>query len=99
MSKFKIVASVAGLAFIAAFITKPVDVCGEVAKEPAPVAAKANRSAITVNSWACADEPGPTAANGGPRRNGSSSAPRGRSDQALIAGLDTASRIDPTCGG
>jgi hypothetical protein len=59
MSKFKIVASVAGLAFIAAFITKPGDVRGEVAKEPAPVAAKANRSAITVNSWACADEPWP----------------------------------------
>jgi hypothetical protein len=59
MSKFKIVASIVGLAFIAAFITKPIDVRGEIAKEPAPVAAKADRSQITVNSWACADEPGP----------------------------------------
>ena len=59
MSKFKFVASTVGLAFIAAFITKPVDVRGAVAKEPAPVAAKGDRSQITVNSWACADEPWP----------------------------------------
>jgi hypothetical protein len=57
MSKFTIVASI-GVVFVAAFVTRPVDVRGEVTKEP-PVAAKVDRSEITANRWACADEPWP----------------------------------------
>jgi hypothetical protein len=61
MSKFRIVASIVGLAFIAAFVAKPVDVRSEVTAEPAPVAAKADRSEIlpSGNGWACAQEPWP----------------------------------------
>ena len=61
MSKFRIVASIVGLAFIAAFVTKPVDIRSEVTGEPAPVAAKEERSEIlpSGNGWACAQEPWP----------------------------------------
>ena len=61
MSKFRIVATIVGLAFIAAFVTKPVDVAGKAATEPAPVAAKADRSEILPSGggWACAQEPWP----------------------------------------
>jgi hypothetical protein len=61
MSKFRIVASIVGLAFIAAFVAKPVDVRSEVTAEPAPVAAKEDRSEILPSGggWACAQEPWP----------------------------------------
>jgi hypothetical protein len=60
MSKFRIVASIVGLAFIAAFVTKPVDVRSEVTAEPAPVAAKEDRSEILPSDgWSCAQEPWP----------------------------------------
>ena len=61
MSKFRIVASIVGLAFIAAFVTKPVDVRSEVTAELAPVAAKEDRSEILPSGggWACAQEPWP----------------------------------------
>ena len=61
MSKFRIVASIVGLAFIAAFVAKPADVRSEVTAEPAPVAAKADRAEIlpTGDGWACAQEPWP----------------------------------------
>lgn len=58
---FRIVASIVGLAFIAAFVTNPVDVAGKAATELAPVAAKEDRSEIlpTGSGWACAQEPWP----------------------------------------
>jgi hypothetical protein len=61
MSKFRIVASIVGLAFIAAFVVNPVEVGSKAATEPASVAAKADRSEILApgNSWACAKEPWP----------------------------------------
>jgi hypothetical protein len=61
MSKFRIVASIVGLAFIAAFVTKPVDVRSAVTAGPAPVAVKADRSEILPSggAWACAQEPWP----------------------------------------
>jgi hypothetical protein len=61
MSKFRIVASIVGLAFIAAFVAKPVDVRSEVTAEPAPVAAKEDRTEILPSGggWACAQEPWP----------------------------------------
>ena len=61
MSKFRIVASIVGLAFIVAFVTKPVDVRSEVMAEPAPVAAKEDRSEILPSGggWGCAQEPWP----------------------------------------
>jgi hypothetical protein len=61
MSKFRIVASIVGLAFIAAFVTKPADVRSEVTAELAPVAAKEDRSEILPSGggWACAQEPWP----------------------------------------
>jgi hypothetical protein len=60
MSKFRIVASIVGLAFIAAFVTKPVDVRSEVTAELAPVAAKEDRSQILPSDgWSCAQEPWP----------------------------------------
>jgi hypothetical protein len=40
MSKFRIVASIVGLAFIGAFVVNPVEVGSKAATEPAPVAAK-----------------------------------------------------------
>jgi hypothetical protein len=46
MSMVRIVASIVGLAFVAAFITNPVDVGSKAATEPAPVAAKEDRSEI-----------------------------------------------------
>jgi hypothetical protein len=44
-----------------AFITYPLDVGSKAATEPAPVAAKEDRSAILVSGsgWACAQEPWP----------------------------------------
>lgn len=61
MSKFRIVASIVGLAFIAAFIVNPVEVGSKAAAEPPPVAAKADRSEILASGsdWACAKEPWP----------------------------------------
>lgn len=61
MSRFRIVATIVGLAFIAAFVTKPVDVRSEVTAQLAPVAAKADRSEILASGdgWACAEEPWP----------------------------------------
>jgi hypothetical protein len=61
MSRFKIVTSIVGLAFIAALVVRPVDVRSEVTTQLAPVAAKADRSEILVSGdgWACADEPWP----------------------------------------
>jgi hypothetical protein len=61
MSKFRIVATIVGLAFITAFVTKPVDVRSEVTAEPAPVAAKEDRSEILASGggWGCAQEPWP----------------------------------------
>jgi hypothetical protein len=61
MSTFRIVASIVGLAFIAAFITNPVGAGSEATTEPAPVAVKADRAEIlsTGNDWACAQEPWP----------------------------------------
>jgi hypothetical protein len=46
MSKFSILASIVGLAFIGAFITNPLDVGSKAATEPAPVAAKQDRYQI-----------------------------------------------------
>ena len=62
MSKFSILASIAGLAFIGAFITNPLDVGSKAATEPAPVAAaKQDRSQILASGsgWGCAQEPWP----------------------------------------
>jgi hypothetical protein len=59
MSKFRIVASLVGLAFIAALVMKPTDVGSAAATQPAPVAAKQDRSEIGGSRWACADEPWP----------------------------------------
>jgi hypothetical protein len=59
MSRFRIVTSIVGLAFIAAFVVKPVDVRSEATAEPAPVAAKEDRSEIAGSRWACVDEPWP----------------------------------------
>jgi hypothetical protein len=61
MSMFRIAATIVGLAFIAAFVTKPVDVRSEVTTELAPVAAKEDRSEIlpSGSGWACAQEPWP----------------------------------------
>jgi hypothetical protein len=61
MSKFRIVATIVGLAFITAFVTKPVDVRSEITAEPAPVAVKEDRSEIPPSGggWGCAQEPWP----------------------------------------
>ena len=61
MSKFRIVASIVGLAFIAAFVVNPVEVGSKPVTEPAPVAAKADRAEILASGsgWACAQEPWP----------------------------------------
>jgi len=59
MSKFRIVASLVGLAFIAAFVTKPVDVRSDATTELAPVAAKEDRLELIGSGWACAEEPWP----------------------------------------
>jgi hypothetical protein len=61
MPKLKIAASIVGLAFIAALVTKPVDVRSETTTELAPVAAKDDRSEILASgsAWACAEEPWP----------------------------------------
>jgi hypothetical protein len=61
MSTFRIVASMVGLAFMAAFVTSPVGVGSEAATDPAPVAAKEDRSEIlpSGSGWACAQEPWP----------------------------------------
>jgi hypothetical protein len=59
MSKFRIVASIVGLAFVAAFVVNPVEVGSKAATEPAPVAAKADRAEILASGWACAQEPWP----------------------------------------
>ena len=61
MSKFRIVASIVGLVFISAFVARPVDVRSEVTAEPAPVAAKEDRSELLPSggAWACAQEPWP----------------------------------------
>jgi hypothetical protein len=61
MSRFRIVTSIVGLAFVAAFVAQPVDVRSEVTTQLAPVAAKADRSEILASgdAWACADEPWP----------------------------------------
>jgi hypothetical protein len=86
MSMFRILASIVGLALIGAFITNPLDVGSKAATEPAPVAAKENRSEILASGsgWACAQEPWPYGANGGPRRNGSSSVRQGRSEASQL---------------
>jgi hypothetical protein len=61
MSAFKIVAGIVGLAFIAAFVAKPVGVRSEVTAEEAPVAVKEDRSEVlsSGDGWACAQEPWP----------------------------------------
>jgi hypothetical protein len=61
MSKFSILASIVGLAFIGAFITNPLDVGSKAATEPAPVAAKQDRFQILASGtgWGCAQEPWP----------------------------------------
>jgi hypothetical protein len=61
MSAFKVVASIVGLAFIAAFVAKPVGVRSEVTAEGAPVAVKEDRSEMpsSGDGWTCAQEPWP----------------------------------------
>jgi hypothetical protein len=61
MPMLRIVASVVGLAFIAAFVMNPVGVASGVTTELAPVAAKQDRSEIlpSGSGWACAQEPWP----------------------------------------
>jgi hypothetical protein len=61
MSAFKVVASIVAVAFIAAFVAKPVDVRSEVTAEVRPIAVKEDRSEIlpSGDGWACAQEPWP----------------------------------------
>ena len=61
MSAFKVVASIVALAFIAAFVAKPVGVRSEVTAEVRPIAVKEDRSEIlpSGDGWACAQEPWP----------------------------------------
>jgi hypothetical protein len=62
MSAFKVVASIVGLAFIAAFVAKPVGVHSEVTAEVTPIAVnKEDRSEMlsSGDGWACAQEPWP----------------------------------------
>jgi hypothetical protein len=61
MSAFKVVASIIGLASIAAFVAKPVGVRSEVTAEVAPITVKEDRSEMfsSGDGWACAQEPWP----------------------------------------
>jgi hypothetical protein len=61
MSAFKVVATIIGLASIAAFVAKPVGVRSEVTAEVAPITVKEDRSEMfsSGDGWACAQEPWP----------------------------------------
>jgi hypothetical protein len=61
MSTFKVVASIVGAVFIAAFVANTVGIGSEVKAAPAPVTAKEDRleTRLSGSDWACAQEPWP----------------------------------------